>query len=146
MAYLKVLEHQAVYKQKSSIKTWLFSVIRFTAIDELKRSRPTVPLSANLDLVATNTTESWSEPSAEPSVEPSAEPSEVSTKKWAQLLHQLSSKQKQVLLLHFYHNMTLEEIAEVMELTIGTVRTHYDRGKKNLKKLIEKFNLKESLQ
>ncbi len=32
-AYLKVLEQKAVFKGKSTFRTWLFSVIRFTAID-----------------------------------------------------------------------------------------------------------------
>ena len=54
------------------------------------------------------------------------------------LLQQLPEKQAQVLLLAFYHGMTLEAISTVMEIGIGTVRTHYDRGKKQLKALIEK--------
>ncbi|MFT4733981.1 MAG: DNA-directed RNA polymerase specialized sigma24 family protein [Algoriphagus sp.] len=37
-AYLKVLEENATYSEKSNFKTWLFSIIRFTAIDNLKGS------------------------------------------------------------------------------------------------------------
>ena len=38
----------------------------------------------------------------------------------------------------FYHEMTLEDCAEVLHVSIGTVRTHYDRGKKRLKQMILK--------
>jgi DNA-directed RNA polymerase specialized sigma24 family protein len=37
-----------------------------------------------------------------------------------------------VLQLVFYHGMTIEEAAEVMHISLGSARTHYDRGKKAL--------------
>jgi RNA polymerase sigma-70 factor (ECF subfamily) len=37
----------------------------------------------------------------------------------------------------------LEKAAEVMEIGLGTVRTHYDRGKKNLRKLIENARIEK---
>jgi len=43
-----------------------------------------------------------------------------------------------VLLLSFYHDMSLSEIASVLEVHIGTVKTHYQRGKQALRKILEK--------
>jgi DNA-directed RNA polymerase specialized sigma24 family protein len=37
--------------------------------------------------------------------------------------------------------LTLDEASRVMGLHIGTVRTHYDRGKKRLKEWIEKIRI-----
>ena len=47
----------------------------------------------------------------------------------------------EVLLLAFYQDMTLEQIAAIMDLSVGTVRTHYERGKENFRKLLMKNKL-----
>lgn len=118
--YLKILEGKAKYYEKSSFKTWLFSVIRFTAIDYLKRNRTFDHLETLAQV-------------SEMKVE-----DEESSINYQKLLAKLPQRQQQVLLLAFYHNMTLTEIAEVANLHIGTIRTHYERGKKALKALILK--------
>lgn len=121
LTYLKVLEGKARYGERAAFKTWLFSVIRFTAIDYLKAQRTFEDLDG-LDIVQE---------------EPGDNPDSINYKK---LLNQLPNRQQQVLLLSFYHGMTLEEIAGITELHIGTVRTHYQRGKEALRNLILKEN------
>lgn len=118
IVYLKIIEGKAVYNEKGAFKTWLFSVIRFTAIDHLKKERT----FEGLDKISEVTEQ-------EIDLDP------VNYKK---LLSQLSERQQQVLLLAFYHEMTLTEIAEVTKLHIGTIRTHYERGKEALRTLILK--------
>lgn len=116
--YLKILEGKASYQEKSQLKTWLFSVIRFTASEWRKRDQHVYPMGEDFD-------------TAEIIDEAKTECHEV-------LIQRLPEKQKEVLLLVFYHNLTLEKAAEVMGISVGSVRTHYDRGKSSLKKLILK--------
>lgn len=123
MVYLKIFEGRARYNERSGFRTWLFSVIRYTALDSLKERHAHAPGDLD-DNVAMPTDDSHEE-----------------ALDYQGLLQQLPEKQAQVLLLAFYHNMTLEAIASVMDISLGTVRTHYDRGKKQLKVLIEKTKM-----
>jgi len=122
--YLKILEGKANYQEKSQLKTWLFSVIRFTASEWRKKDQNVYPMEVDFD-------------TAEMEVE-------VQTESHEALIQMLPERQKEVLLLVFYHNLTLEKAAEVMGISIGSVRTHYDRGKTNLKALILKKTMHEN--
>ncbi|WP_299214483.1 sigma-70 family RNA polymerase sigma factor [uncultured Dokdonia sp.] len=121
-AYLKILEKKAVYKEKATFKTWLFSVIRFTAIDYLKKKKSYEPL----ELVKIGIEDP---------------PYEITTIDYKELLKKLPERQHQVLLLAFYHEMTLAEIATITGLHIGTIRTHYERGKQTMRTLLLKENV-----
>jgi RNA polymerase sigma-70 factor (ECF subfamily) len=117
MAYLKIVEGKAKFKEQSLFKTWLFSVIRFTAIDFMKTNHSYQTLDG-LELTA----------------EPALNSEETN---YNSFLLKLTDRNREVLLLAFYHQMTLAVIAETTGLHIGTVRTHYERGKSALRKLIE---------
>ena len=115
ITYLKIFEGKAVFREQASFKTWLFSVIRFTAIDHLKKRNRFESLD-NIPITET--------------------PLESVSVNYKALLARLSDRQQQILLLAFYHGLSLNQIAEVTELHIGTVRTHYERGKAALRALI----------
>ena len=121
MVFLKILEEKAKLREDGNPKTWLFSIIRFTAIDELRKAGK------------------WSSIENEP--EMVFEESESEETNYEVLVRRLPKMQQEVLLMVFYHDMTLEQTAEVLQLHIGTVRTHYDRGKKKLKEWIEKARI-----
>ena len=115
--YLKIAEGKARFNEKASFKTWLFSVIRFTAIDHQKQQSRYIDLDQVRDMVSDEAVD-------DPGIN------------YRQLLALLPDRQRQVLLLAFYHEMTLTDIAAITQLHIGTVRTHYERGKASLKQLI----------
>lgn len=120
-SYLKVLEGKAPFKEEAQFKTWLFAIIRYTAIDYYKNTRQQkiFPLTTQEIPIGSNTNEL---------------PSPI----FQQGLKELSPNQGRVLHLVFYQNLTIQEAAEVMDIQLGTARTHYKRGKQQLKKWLTK--------
>lgn len=116
-AYLKIADGKAQFNEKSAFKTWLFSVIRFTALDHRKQQvrHEKLDQAKETPMISFNDGPDY-----------------------RILLKQLPARQQKVLLLAFYHGMTLQEIADITKLHIGTVRTHYSRGKEALRGIIEK--------
>jgi RNA polymerase sigma factor (sigma-70 family) len=120
IALLKILEGKAVFNGKSDEKTWLFAVIRFTAFDQMRKEKKHLRLEVFQE-IATRTDQ------REEHVDKSFHEA---------MLLQLPTRQREVLLLVFYHGKSLEEAASILDISPGSVSTHYDRAKKKLKKLI----------
>lgn len=123
-AYLRVLSGRARFDGHSSVRTWVFGVIRVTAMEEARRRRSWTARNKGPESVMDAT---------DPS--PEADAVAESAERRAELIAALatiSPRQREVLQLVFYHDMTIEEAAKVMKVSLGAARTHYDRGKKAL--------------
>jgi len=133
-AYLKVLLQKAKHDASSSLKTWWFGVIRFTASEEMRRKRVR-------DSALTRLWQLWL-PSPTGAVDPRPHASlQFELSEEAQhlrsLLAQLPGRQSEVLHLVFYQDLTLADAAIVMGISLGSVRQHYKRGKQRLRTLLE---------
>jgi len=53
------------------------------------------------------------------------------------LMHQLPEAQRDVLLLHFLEDFSLEDIAGITDVPVGTVKSRIHHAKKALRKLVE---------
>lgn len=120
-AYLQVLSGRARFDGRSSLKTWLFAVIRRTAAGRRRR----FALRRRL-------LEGWWRQRHEPD---HADPPEKrlerqqTARRVRRGLAALSGRQRQVLELVFYQDLTIEEASSVLGVSLGTARTHYTRGK-----------------
>lgn len=123
-AYLRVLSGRARFAGTSTFRTWVFGVIRMTAHEELRRRRRWSMRVADADSAGHVT-----DPA--PGADVTVEHSERSATLLA-ALEELSARQREVLHLVFYHGMTIEQAAGVMKVSLGSARTHYERGKKAL--------------
>lgn len=125
--YVRVLSGQAVFAGRSLFRTWLFGVIRRVAIEDSRRWR--IERSRNVVL---------EHPAAQIIAHVGGAPDEF---EWARALHealaQLPDRQREVLHLVFYQDMSIAEAAEVMEVTVGTARTHYERAKARVRAFLE---------
>ncbi|OAZ46754.1 sigma-70 family RNA polymerase sigma factor [Paenibacillus polymyxa] len=49
-------------------------------------------------------------------------------------MHKLTDRQRTVIILRFYHDYTLEEIATLLDIPLGTVKSRYHAGLQSLRK------------
>ena len=123
--YLSVLEGRARFDGRSTLKTWLFSVVRNTAARA--RRRRWLEARAPWKLLL------GSAPDAGPL---DALASEQRGARIRRELGELPARQREVLDLVFFHEMTVEQAAEIMGVALGTARAHYHRGKLRLLELL----------
>ena len=127
-SYLKVLDGRAVFRGRSNFRTWLFGVIRLTAVEH-RRRQSVRRFFTGTPLGLTDTID----PGA--GAELLMERSE-SSRTMNRALAQLPDRQREVLHLVFYQELTIEQAAGVMQISVGTARTHYERGKLRLRELL----------
>lgn len=126
-SYLKILDGRARFDGRSSFRTWLFALVRRTAAEERRRAaiRRLFPLA---DLASV----------ADGRPDPAATLVRSEATRWLEAaLATLPRRQREVLHLVFYQDLTIAEAAEVAGVSLGTARTHYERGKAGLRRLLE---------
>lgn len=128
-AYLKVLDGQARFDGHSAFKTWLFAVIRRTAAERRRRG-----WMRTLALGRWWTGRLESVPVPDP--ERLASRSE-STRRLLEALGALPTRQREILHLVFYQDLSLDETARIVGISVGSVRTHYHRAKRRLRQMLD---------
>ncbi len=123
-SYLRIISGRARFNGDSSLKTWVFGVIRMTARGEIRQrwfwNRRRADSATVIDFPDPTR-------SADVVVDESDQRARL-----IRALNGLSRRQREVIQLVFYHETTIEEAAEIMKVSIGSARTHYERGKKAL--------------
>ena len=120
-AYVELLSGKARFDGRSSLKTFVFSVVQNLAGSRLRR------LATRLRFVQTHV------------------PSELATEEHVPTEHRqiwsavksLPDRQRDIIELVFCRELTVEQSAVVMGVSAGTARVHYDRAKKALRKQLE---------
>ena len=124
-SYLKILEGRARFDGHSSLRTWVFGVVRRTIAEQRRQAwlRRWIPLGGlavadgRLDPAAT--------------LARSEQARELTA-----ALGRLPRRQREVLHLVFYEDLTIAAAAEVMGVGVGSARTHYERGKAALRRIL----------
>ncbi|HMC54496.1 MAG TPA: RNA polymerase sigma factor [Gemmatimonadaceae bacterium] len=127
--YAAVLDNRLRFDGRSAFRTWLFGVIAQMARSRARRERfrALLRMTRGFRIDA-------------PAAEPAADAQAIANdrhERTRRALDALPRRQREVLLLVFYHDLTIEEAARVMEVSLGTARVHYQRGKDRLATLLE---------
>jgi RNA polymerase sigma-70 factor (ECF subfamily) len=137
--YLKILEGKARYRGEASLKTWLFAVIRKTAIGEYRKR-------VVRNLVFLGSSEKPAEAATTADAPAVAFEKSEAQKVFRTALQKLPPRQREALHLVFYQDMSLSEAAGVMGISIGSARQHYERGKKHLREWLSKTETEHGIE
>lgn len=128
-AYLKVVDGRARYAGGAEFRTFLFGVIRRTASEE--RRRQAVRRALSLSWL----TQNGREPTVPATGLGPVVRDETNRALIAALAH-LSARQREVLHLVFYQDLSIADAASVIGIGVGSARVHYERGKAQLRRIL----------
>ncbi|MBU5442352.1 sigma-70 family RNA polymerase sigma factor [Paenibacillus sp. MSJ-34] len=124
--FLKVYEKIHTYRGGSSIKTWILSIVRNTVRDYWRSAwKKKVTLTEKLLGFGNH-------PSAEAEVLADTE-----TKALWEIVLKLPLKLREVLVLYAHHQLSIGEIAALLQLSEGTVKSRLFRARAKVSKMME---------
>lgn len=109
-------------KSKSSLSTWIFTITRNTVIDHYRRTKPTEELDENL--------------SDDTEVDESLLQNE-SLEELADALRKLPQELTDLIVLRYYDNRPLTEVADMMGLSYGAVKLRHQKALTMLRRLLD---------
>ena len=127
------------YQFASAFSTWLYRLCSNICIDFLRRRRrqQTVPLTCE---DADGEEQTYAVPDPAPLPEEQVE-LKLTRETLAAAMAQLLPEHRAVLQLRVVNEMSYEQIADVLDIQIGTVKSRLSRARNQLKKILERGNL-----
>lgn len=131
--WLRVLEHGNRYDGRSRFESWLFAIARHLAIDHFRRRR---------DLSLDTGSSPDKAPLSEPPIKNEPSPFEIAARTEDALrlsvsLNLLDPIYREALLLRFEEDLSLHEIADIVEAPVTTVSSRIYRGLEMLRSQLE---------
>lgn len=122
------------FRRKSSFYTWLYRIAKNAGIDYVrKRSRlQTVPIEEWTYSYESISTESSESPAEEVELE-------ELKRQIARAIDQLPPKQRAVFIMKRQQELSLEEIAQILGRSVGTIKAHLSHATHKLMNLLEPY-------
>lgn len=107
----------------SKFSTWLFRIAYNCYIDRQRKSRP--------DTISTDTVQARNIPSSEHTDD------RFKYQQLYQALETLPEKEKATIILHYFEDLSIKEIASILRIPPGTVKYHLSIGRNHLKSILQ---------
>ena len=125
-AFVQAFVKLATFKRNSAFYTWLYRIAFNTAISRGRRKRPEVSVEATRDAIGD-----------EPMDANEAATERVLREERAVQIHQalgeLSDEHRSILVLREMEDLSYDEIAEILDLPVGTVRSRLHRARTQMR-------------
>ncbi|TAM76661.1 sigma-70 family RNA polymerase sigma factor [bacterium] len=123
-AFVKAYRGLRTFRQELRFSTWLFAITYHACCDRLAKGRRFV-LEEPPEI-----------PDHRPGPEELALRSDIQARA-QQAIARLPERYRTVVTLYYLHECSYEEMAEILSLPLGTVKTHLHRAKERLRRLLE---------
>lgn len=134
--FMRMYEHLERFNPSLKFSTWIYRIATNLCIDRLRRRRHMFSLDAE-----TVEGEGLDGYSMLQSDEPSAEQRIIVSERKQVILRAMDSlppKYKSAMALRYYHDLSLQEISEILHIPVATVKTRIHRGREYLRRKLEK--------
>ena len=129
-AYIKIFENLKEFGHKGSLEGWVKKIVVNTAIDTIRKKKQKfieLDETKNYDGIIDDYSENVEFELC----------NSLKVETIIKLIQKLSPMYRTVLNLYIFEEMTHKEIAEELDITIGTSKSNYAKAKRNLIKLFE---------
>jgi RNA polymerase sigma-70 factor (ECF subfamily) len=125
--FIKIWRALPGFDARASMSTWIYTIARNASVSALRARRPQSSLSDPEVMEAVESTNPV--PSADVTVERAA---------LVRLVDQLPTKQRQVIMLFYMEAQSHEEVATMLGMPVGTVKTLLHRARARLSAVVAK--------
>jgi RNA polymerase sigma-70 factor (ECF subfamily) len=123
--FIKVWKALPRFDGRATLSTWMYTITRNTSFSALRARRPSVSLSDPEVLAAVETSDAQA----------GEEGAELEGTALMRLVDRLPAKQRQVVMLFYMQEQSHEEVAEMLAMPVGTVKTLLHRARARLQEL-----------
>lgn len=131
--FIAALRSLRSYKEKSSLKAWLYTITLNISRSHLRKQKVLEKLRINLASILQVDAQKQSSP------EDSIIQSEKERAIWT-ALHKLDDKHRMVVVLRYFQNLSVSEIAEILSVNEGTIHSRLHTARERLRNVLEKEN------
>lgn len=131
-AFVRAYINLHSYDQKRKFSTWLYRIATNLCIDRIRKKKPDYYLDA--EVAGTDGLDMYSQIAADEKL-----PEDVVTQMELQdriqyEISRLPDKYRSVIVLKYIEELSLQEISEILDMPLGTVKTRIHRGREALRK------------
>lgn len=129
--FLSAYQNLRGFDTERSFSSWIYRIAHNAFVNALRKKKTLQFISFDFDTILAQTL-------PDESLESQKEQKEV-RELLDQVLSELPDKYREVLILHYFEELSYKEIADVLRIPTGTVGVRLKRAKKSLEDYIEKY-------
>jgi RNA polymerase sigma-70 factor (ECF subfamily) len=133
--FLRVYTNLDRYDENQKFSTWIYRIATNLCIDRLRKRKPSYSIDAELP---EGEGTDWHAMLASDDASPETELILSETQQHIrEAIQSLPDKYKSIVVLRYLHDLSLQEISDILEMPVTTVKTRVHRGREFLRKKLE---------